>query len=241
MPFQFRSKLLVASLTLILCVAVVEAWRADRRDRAQLAAELAATKQLLTTADARQRDRDAQLAQTLSALAAEKRSVATPAQVLRALPKTLPLPEPIALQANHASSVGAALGPPTANASSEARSTEEPLVGARLTSGSGPLAVSGGTTSQANKTTPVEGAFIPSADLKPLYDFTLNCQACQAKLSVAQNDLADEKAKTAALIKERDDAVRLAKGGTAWHRVTRAAKWFLLGAAAGAIASKATR
>ena len=239
MPFQFRPKLLAASLTLILCVAVVEAWRADRRDRAQLAADLATTKQLLAAADARQRERDAQLAQTLSALAAEKRSVATPAQILRALPKTLPLPEPMALQANHASSVGAALGPPTANASSEARSTEEPLVGARLTSSSAPLAASGGATSQANKTTPVEGAFIPSADLKPLYDFTLNCQACQARLSVAQNDLADEKAKTAALTKERDDAVRLAKGGTAWHRVTRAAKWFLLGAAAGAVVARA--
>ena len=71
-----------------------------------------------------------------------------------------------------------------------------------------------------------DGALIPRTDLKPLYDFTLDCQACQAKLSVA-------------LIKERDAAVEIAKGGTAWHRVTRAAKWFLLGTAAGAIAAKA--
>jgi hypothetical protein len=77
------------------------------------------------------------------------------------------------------------------------------------------------------------------ADLKPLYDFTLDCQACQAKLSAAQSDLLDERSKTAALAKERDAAVRLAKGGSAWRRVTRAAKWFLLGAAAGALVAKA--
>jgi hypothetical protein len=88
---------------------------------------------------------------------------------------------------------------------------------------------------------PAEGAFIPAADLKPLYDFTLDCQACQAKLLAAQDDLTDEKDKTAALTKERDDAIRIAKGGTAWRRVARAAKWFFLGAAVGAIAVNATR
>ncbi|HKW36001.1 MAG TPA: hypothetical protein VJN92_23560 [Candidatus Acidoferrum sp.] len=33
--------------------------------------------------------------------------------------------------------------------------------------------------------------------------------------------------------------VRLAKGGSAWRRVVRAAKWFLLGAGAGAVVAKA--
>jgi hypothetical protein len=84
-----------------------------------------------------------------------------------------------------------------------------------------------------------DGAIIPQADLKPLNDFTLDCQACQAKLSAAQGDLVEEKAKTSALTKERDDAVRLAKGGSNWRRVTRAAKWFLLGAAASAVVAKA--
>ena len=94
------------------------------------------------------------------------------------------------------------------------------------------------TTSQSNQKPPA-GAIIPAVDLKPLYDFTLDCQACQARLSVAQGDLADERQKTAALAKERDDAVRIAKGGSAWRRVTRAAKWFLLGAAAGAVVARA--
>ncbi len=187
-------RLVVFVVAVTLCIAAFYAWRADRRDRAQLAAELAATKQLLTTADARQRDRDTQLAQTLSALAAKKRSVATPAQIIRELPSQLSLPSPIVLQSAPA---------------------------------------------LPDSPTPKPNAVIPSEDLKPLYDFTLDCKTCQAKLSVAQNDLTDERQKTAALAKERDDAVRIAKGGSAWRRMGRAAKWFLIGAAVGAVLSRA--
>ena len=232
MTFQFWPKLVAASLALIFCVAVVEAWRADRRDRAQLAAELASTKQLLAAADVRQHDRDAQLAQTLSALATQERSIVTPAQILRALPKTLPLPQPITLQAANASSTGASPGSPATSASTPASNA------ASLATANGSSTASARATSQTNQNPPAN-AVIPTADLKPLYDFTLDCQACQAKLSATQNDLADEKAKTVALTKQRDDAVRIAKGGSAWRRITRAAKWLLLGAAAGAVVAKA--
>jgi hypothetical protein len=207
-------KLAAACLALILCVAAVQAWRADRRDRAQLAVELAATRQLLAAADTRQHDRDAQLAQTLAALAAEKRAVVTPAQILRELPKQLPLPAPITLQT------------PPADASLCSGGFNPPC----LAPGKNPAGANAPTPTQPN-------AVIPAADLKPLYDFTLDCKACQAKLSAAQSDLADERQKTAALTKERDDALRIARGGTAWRRMARAAKWFLIGAAAGAIAA----
>jgi hypothetical protein len=76
-------------------------------------------------------------------------------------------------------------------------------------------------------------------DLKPLYDFTLDCKACQAKLAASQGDLTDEKAKTVVLTKERDEAVRAAKGGNILQRVARAAKWLAIGAALGAVASRA--
>ena len=82
---------------------------------------------------------------------------------------------------------------------------------------------------------------IPSADLKPLYDFALDCKACQSKLTAAQADLADEKTKTTTLTKERDAAVRTAKGGSTLQRAVRAAKWLLIGAAAGTLAARATR
>ena len=81
-------------------------------------------------------------------------------------------------------------------------------------------------------------AVLPAADLKPLYDFAMDCKACQAKLAASQSDLNDEKVKTAALTKERDAAIRTAKGGSALRRIARAAKWLVLGAAAGAIAAE---
>src|SRR6266852_2768660 len=81
-----------------LAIALLVAWRANVRDRAQLAADLATAKQSLAQADARQHDRDAQLARSLASLAAEKRSVTTPAQIVRDLPRQIPLPAPITLQ-----------------------------------------------------------------------------------------------------------------------------------------------
>jgi type II secretory pathway pseudopilin PulG len=221
MPTVFYFRFAAFVFVAILCGAIVYAWQADRRDRAQLAAELASTKQLLVAADARQHDRDAQLAQTLAAFAEQKRSIVTPAQIVRELQKNIPLPAPLNLQPDLPSS-------------------ESP----QTNSGNAPTGEAVQTPQPSPATTIVDqhapgSAIIPRADLKPLYDFTLDRQACQAKLSAAQSDLVDEKSKTAALTKERDDAVRIAKGGSAWRRVTRAAKWFLLGAAAGAVVARA--
>jgi type II secretory pathway pseudopilin PulG len=200
MPPRIWIRLAELLVTAILALALVAAWRADRRDRAQLASELSAAKQALTQADARQHDRDTQLLQTLSTLAAEKRTVTTPAQIIRELPQQIPLPAPIVLQSS----------PNTSPSDSKGASN----------------------TAQAQ-------AVIPAEDLKPLYDFTLDCKACQAKLAAAQGDLTDEKVKTSTLVKERDEAVRAAKGGSVLRRVVRAAKWLAIGAALGAVASRA--
>src|SRR5260370_16551326 len=93
-------------------IAVLSAWRADRRDRAQLAADLAAAKQTLAQADTRQHERDAQLVQTLATLAAEKRTVTTPAQIVRELPQQISLPSPIVLQPAPSPNPGAEPTPP---------------------------------------------------------------------------------------------------------------------------------
>jgi hypothetical protein len=193
MPLRYWIHLAELAFAFLLALVVYFSWRADRRDRDQLAAELAATKQLLSAADARQHDRDAQLAQTLASLAAEKRTIVTPAQIVRELPSQISLPSPIVLQSAPAAS---------------------------------------------NSSSPQTNAVIPAEDLKPLYDFTIDCKACQARLAAAQGDLADERKKGTALTRERDDALRIARGGSAWRRIGRAAKWFLIGAAAGAVAAK---
>src|SRR5712664_2861578 len=104
MPLRFSIRTLEPVFLAALALAVFVAWRADRRDRAQLASELAATKQLLAAADARQHDRDAHLAETLSALAAQKRAVKTPAQIVRELPREIGLPSPMVLQSADANS-----------------------------------------------------------------------------------------------------------------------------------------
>ena len=98
MPARYWIRLAEMAVASLLALAVYFSWRADRRDRSQLESELAATKQLLAAADARQHDRDNQLAQTLATLAAEKRTIATPAQIVRELPRQIPLPSPIVLQ-----------------------------------------------------------------------------------------------------------------------------------------------
>lgn len=94
-----------------------------------------------------------------------------------------------------------------------------------------------GVTGKPNSPSPK--VTLPAEDLKPLYDAALDCQACQAELEVAQADLADEKTKTEALSRERDDALQVAKGGSVLQRVRRAAKWFAIGVAAGAVVAKA--
>lgn len=210
MPLRSWIRFLEIVFIVVLALTVVVAWRAERRDRAQLASELAATKQLLAAADARQHDRDARLAETLTVLAAQKRNVVTPAEIMRELPREIGLPSPIVLQ-------------------SAADSTAPDETGQHPAGNE----VSGGDAKQAKVQ-----AVVPAEDLKPLYDFTIDCKACQAKLGAAQADLTDEKTKTAALTKERDRALQIARGGSRFRRIGRASEWFLIGAAAGAIAAK---
>jgi hypothetical protein len=204
-------KLAEILVPVILAISIFVSWEADRRDRAQLATQLAAAQQTIAQAAASQHDRDTVLNQTLAQIAAQKQSATTPAQVLKNLPAALSLPAPITLQSGG-----------TATAPGLPDTTALP-------------------NNPAPKPDQAADAILPAADLQPLYDFALDCKACQAKLAASQGDLSDEKTKTAALTKERDAAVQAAKGGSALRRIVRAAKWFALGAAAGAVAAKATR
>jgi hypothetical protein len=81
---------------------------------------------------------------------------------------------------------------------------------------------------------------IPQADLKPFYDGLQDCRACALERDATKKDLADEQARIAALTRERDAAIAAARGGTFWSRLKHATKWFVIGAAAGALASAAS-
>jgi hypothetical protein len=95
-----------------------------------------------------------------------------------------------------------------------------------------------GIASPGNSSTPIPGSIcIPPADLKPLYDSIEDCEACAAKLTASQADLADETTKFTAASSERDAALKAAHG-TFWSHAKTAAKWIIIGAAAGAILAK---
>jgi hypothetical protein len=78
---------------------------------------------------------------------------------------------------------------------------------------------------------------VPQADLKPLFDAVEDCQVCQAKLAAAQGDLSDETTKFSAAAAQRDAAISAARG-TSWTRARTAAKWMVIGAAAGAVLAR---
>src|SRR5579864_1873966 len=230
MPTRLSLRLVELLITATLAIAVLVAWRADRRDRAQLAAELAAAKQTLEQADARQHERDAQLVQTLASLATEKRTVSTPADIVRDLPNQIALPVPITLQS------------PNSTAASAKVTCSSGLPSSGKNPGCGAEGLDSTQFTQSTGAKPSDtNAVIPAEDLKPLYNFTLDCNSCQSKLAAAQGDLADERAKSAVLTRERDAAIRTAKGGSVLRRITRAAKWLAIGAAVGALAAEARR
>jgi hypothetical protein len=77
-------------------------------------------------------------------------------------------------------------------------------------------------------------AVIPQQDLKPLYDFGVACQECKVQLAAAVADKADDAVKLTAMTKERDAAVTVAKGGSKWQKIKRAAKWTAIGLGIGA-------
>jgi hypothetical protein len=196
-----------------LGLSVLVAWRDARGEQAALQAELKSTQAALADATARQASRDSALTTLLSQLKQQKATVQKPDQVIAALPGVLPLPQAITLGDAGAGAGAGNSTKDTAPASEGGRDNGKKLVTADF----------------------------PAADLKPLYDFALDCKACQAQLAAAQGDLKDEQVKEKALSRERDDALRAAKGGSVLRRVARAAKWFAIGAAAGAIAAKVVR
>ncbi len=220
MSWKLILRLAELTISAILATSLFLAWRAERSDRAKLASELAVAQQSLTQASDRQQSRDADLLHTSATLATQRHDVQTPQQILQSLPQQIPLPQPIVLA-------------PLANqAASPSQTATTNDTAATTSSQHSPV---------TKPSAPEPQAVIPSADLKPLYDFALDCKACQAKLTAAQSDLADEKTKTATLTKERDAAIRTAKGGSAIQRFARAAKWLLIGAAAATLAARATK
>src|SRR5271154_3589153 len=84
-------------IALLVGAMAIHAWLASRDEQQRLASTLAAQKQLLDAADARERTRQSALDDTLAQIENLKRATQTPAEILRDLSKYLSLPQPITL------------------------------------------------------------------------------------------------------------------------------------------------
>jgi hypothetical protein len=118
-----------------------------------------------------------------------------------------------------------------ANADGAASSTQN-----NSAAGTGAATQTGASSTQPNAAAPAI-IRVPQADLKPLYDAVEDCEVCQAKLAAAQGDLSDETTKFTAATAQRDAAISAARG-TFWTRARTAAKWIVIGAAAGAVLAR---
>lgn len=231
-------------VALLVATMAVRAWLASRDEQQRLASTLAAQKQLLDAADTRERTRQSALDDTLAQIENLKRATQSPAEILRDLPKYLSLPQPITLAP--AASLGVAPAKQGIGASAKGAVPPEPRAAEEPRDLPGPAEGSANTVppSRAPSTHDLPSAppaQIPSADLKPLYDYVQDCRACQVELAAARQNATDDAAKIAALTQERDAAVTAAKGGTLWRRLRRDAEWFAVGAAVGASAYKLSR
>jgi len=239
---------------LLAAALAIHAWLDSRADQQLLQTTLDAQKKILDAADASERARQTALTATLAQIENLKRTTQTPEQILRDLPKYLALPQPITLvrpensaaanpgqgtaaSANSLSAnplappqesfAGAASNVPGASRSAGVPPANLPLTNRRPDAPVGPCASPAGCAAQ-----------IPSADLKPLYDYVQDCRECQAQLAAAKQNSADDATKIAALTRERDAAITAAKGGAFWRRLRRNALWFAVGAAGGYVAAK---
>jgi hypothetical protein len=257
-----------AALFLFLLTAAALAllardWLAQHDARLKLESTLTAQQKIVTDSDQRQSARDAQLSQTLSQIAALKKSVQTPQQSAAAINQALQqwiagipgrqsLPAPIQIDLPNPSNASAdkistapAPTPPTPESeisnpklsSASALSSQQGISQqGNPQQGSGQQGTTASATPQSN-TPPPATLRIPQDDLKPLFDAIEDCQSCSAQLSTAQSNLKDERAKSAAIAVQRDAAIKSARG-TFWTRLRHNAKWFIIGAAAGAVLAR---
>jgi hypothetical protein len=246
-------KLEIAAFVFALVAAAIfiRAWLSSHDDLVRLQSTLAAQKQTMDAADARERERAVTLKDTLAQIDALKKSAQSPAQILPELSKYLSLPQPITLvpQTQPPSRAGStvpnavpSVTPAHTSDYQQLFATNNPPKGEKGREGT-EANVEPGDRPDISGTPPIPElpnapeARIPVADLKPLYDYVQDCRACQAQLAAARLDAADDAAKMNALTQERDAAIKALKGGSIGRRIRRNMVWFFAGAAAGAIAA----
>ena len=100
-------ELLAFLAALLLAALAFHAWLASHDEQQRLQSTLATQQQLIDAADARERDRNTALSDTLAQIAKLKATAQTPEEILGSLQQYLHLPQPITLQTNPAANIAA--------------------------------------------------------------------------------------------------------------------------------------
>lgn len=236
-----HARWLVLAAAVVAAAGVAREWLGARDARVHLEATVRAQKALMDQASAREAERARALEQSLGEIAALKRHVQTPQQVIREIPAYLSrearLPQPIEIQLPESVRTVAQSGTASPNAAVPQSGTTSQTLDPQ--SGTFPPTAASAAPGSASPQAAPAIARIPQEDLKPLFDYLQDCRACKLQLDSARADLTDEHTKIEALTHERDAALRAARGGGFWARVKHAAKWFVIGAVAGAAAGAA--
>jgi hypothetical protein len=225
MTLRRTIELVAFALALLIAAMALHAWLASRDDQQRLATTLSQQKQLLDAADTREHARQSALNQKLDQIEKLKRATQTPQQIISAIPQFISLPQPITFTPNQQGT-----NPPNS-------AGQRPSPGLKDPDGQQqPSHVMPSDSSPDAALPSAPEAQIPTADLKPLYNYIQDCRACQALLAAAKQNASDDASKITALTTERDAAMTAAKGGTFWHRLRSNALWFAIGAATTAAA-----
>jgi hypothetical protein len=188
------------------------------KNRQKLEAAISAQQHPIAQLDAQEHTRSEALKNTTEEIKTLKRKVSTPDESVGDLPQYLQLPEPITpIPQDWSDERSEGTGP--------SQTPPKPA---------GSATHFGALSSWMN---PHNGFYLPSSDAKPLFDFVQASRLCDLQLSSARSDLQDERAKSADLAHERDQAVRAAKRGPMIPRLRRDVKWLLIGATLALVAS----
>jgi hypothetical protein len=95
------------------------------------------------------------------------------------------------------------------------------------------IEIDAGAGSSAPDSQAEKAVVVPKEDLQAIWNEKLDCEERGAELTACSQKQSDLRKIVAVTETERDEWKTAAKGGSRWHRVTGAAKWFVLGAGVG--------
>jgi hypothetical protein len=228
----------LAGALALAAVMLWSSWRTAQRNSDAMKAVLAARAREIESDREQVEKLNSDIAKANESASRVEAETKKPAQILRKLPTYLPLPKPLE-PAYRCTDVASSICLPTyLEPKSPADSPGMP----GLRHAVNDTAFSGSTTPDIQA--PDDGSgppiVLPQEDLKPLFDFSAECKACQIVRDAQGREILLLGQEVEALKAERDAAVKASKGGRFWSRLKSNAHWFVIGGAVAAGAICAT-